>query len=206
MSINSKLRKRVPAMLLSLIMVFTMILPGLSVPVQAASPQPLVAWNVTSAAGVSGTNADATSGTFQSGSTLQLIRDSVPYTVSYTSGGVQAGAGGTSAASNLANMADNAWWVVNLSSAGYENITVEWRMRSTNTGPRDFKVQYSTDGIEWNDANNPDFQNNNDNGSNPAITAATYSPYPTPGARPARCPRRTPRCCRRGTRTGSWTA
>ncbi|MDR2736763.1 MAG: metallophosphatase, partial [Gracilibacteraceae bacterium] len=167
----ANLRNKIPAMLLCLIMVCAVIFPIMAATAQAAPSQSLAAWNITGAADVTSPTVQATSGAFQQDATLQLIRDGEPYTVSYTSGGVQAGAGGSTAASNLANMADSAWWVANLSATGYKDISVEWRMRSTNTGPRDFKVQYSTDNATWYDANDPTFQNSNDNGANPAITA-----------------------------------
>jgi len=48
-----------------------------------------------------------------------------------------------------------AYWLMTTCSEDYENIEVSWNMRSTATGPRDFKLQYSTDNITWNDANDP---------------------------------------------------
>lgn len=43
------------------------------------------------------------------------------------------------------------YWLVKTSTKGMANLTLSWRMRSSNTGPRDFKVQYSIDNKEWKD-------------------------------------------------------
>jgi 2',3'-cyclic-nucleotide 2'-phosphodiesterase (5'-nucleotidase family) len=42
-----------------------------------------------------------------------------------------------------------AYWTVSLSTKGYENITLSSKQYSSNTGPRDFKVQYSLDNTTW---------------------------------------------------------
>ena len=36
------------------------------------------------------------------------------------------------------------------STAGYNNITIAWDQTSSNTGPRDFNIQWSTDGVVFN--------------------------------------------------------
>ena len=51
--------KRIPSMLLSAIMVFIMIVAGLSGTAYAAPPQPPSEWDVTSETGVSGANVGA---------------------------------------------------------------------------------------------------------------------------------------------------
>jgi 2',3'-cyclic-nucleotide 2'-phosphodiesterase (5'-nucleotidase family) len=43
------------------------------------------------------------------------------------------------------------YWAVSLSTKGYENITLSSKQYSSNTGPRDFKVQYSLDNSSWTD-------------------------------------------------------
>jgi len=45
-------------------------------------------------------------------------------------------------ASGLNGLANNAWWQTAISTVGHENIEVSWRMRSTNAGPRDWRMQY----------------------------------------------------------------
>ena len=53
--------------------------------------------------------------------------------------------------------ADTAYWLAELSGETFANIEVSWSMRSSATGPRDFKLQYSTDGNTWTDADNAAF-------------------------------------------------
>jgi len=48
------------------------------------------------------------------------------------------------------NSANNIWWLVTLSTAGYVNIEVSYSMMSTNAGPRDIVVEYTVDnGTTW---------------------------------------------------------
>ncbi|MCK9611995.1 MAG: X2-like carbohydrate binding domain-containing protein [Bacteroidales bacterium] len=46
---------------------------------------------------------------------------------------------------------DTKYWMVTCSTLGYENIILSSKQRGSNTGPRDFKAQYSTDGTNWTD-------------------------------------------------------
>jgi hypothetical protein len=46
---------------------------------------------------------------------------------------------------------DTKYWFVTISTFGYENLKLSSKQRGSNTGPRDFKVQYSTDGLSWTD-------------------------------------------------------
>jgi hypothetical protein len=63
------------------------------------------------------------------------------------------GAGGTGTfgcnANGWLNGLDNKYWEITISTVGYENLTLSSKQRGSNTGPRDFKVQYSTDGLMW---------------------------------------------------------
>jgi len=53
-------------------------------------------------------------------------------------------------ASGLNGFANNAWWQTVISTVGHEDIEVSWRMRSTNAGPRDWRMQYRAgSGGEW---------------------------------------------------------
>jgi 2',3'-cyclic-nucleotide 2'-phosphodiesterase (5'-nucleotidase family) len=45
-------------------------------------------------------------------------------------------------------------WNVAISTKGYENITLSSKQYSSNTGPKDFKVQYSLDNSTWTDVTN----------------------------------------------------
>ena len=64
-------------------------------------------------------------------------------------------AGGINAGNNLQNLAENAYWITELSTVGHANITVEWNFRSAGMAPRDWQLQYSTDGSAWNDVGDP---------------------------------------------------
>ncbi|MCL2563412.1 MAG: metallophosphoesterase, partial [Oscillospiraceae bacterium] len=70
-----------------------------------------------------------------------------------TGGGINAtnAAGqGSPTAAGLDGMADNAWWVTTVSTEDYVDIEVEWGMRSSNTAPRYWQLQFSTDsGATW---------------------------------------------------------
>ena len=75
--------------------------------------------------------------------------------------------------SGLDGFANNAWWQTAISTEGLADVEVSWRMRSTSTGPRDWKLQYSTvggtDPSNWSDAH-AGIQIARDGTSNPAIT------------------------------------
>jgi len=63
-----------------------------------------------------------------------------------------AGVATTPASSGLNDLANNAWWQTDISTTGRTDIAVTWRMRSTNTGPRDWQLQYRAGGTgNWND-------------------------------------------------------
>ncbi len=47
--------------------------------------------------------------------------------------------------------ANSRYWQINFSSARYKNLHLFSKQRSSNLGPRDFKVQWSLDGSSWTD-------------------------------------------------------
>ena len=49
------------------------------------------------------------------------------------------------------NGLDAKYWLIDLTTTGYENLTLSSKQRSSSTGPRDFKVQYKLDGTPWTD-------------------------------------------------------
>ncbi|WP_028546478.1 fibronectin type III domain-containing protein [Paenibacillus taiwanensis] len=51
------------------------------------------------------------------------------------------------------NGKDKKAWVATLSTKGLEQITLSSQQKSSSTGPRDFKVQISTDATNWKDVN-----------------------------------------------------
>ncbi|MCH7409306.1 chitobiase/beta-hexosaminidase C-terminal domain-containing protein [Belliella sp. DSM 111904] len=46
------------------------------------------------------------------------------------------------------------YWQITVNTSGYENLTLSSRQQSSNTGPKDFKAQYSLDGNSWQDIPN----------------------------------------------------
>ncbi|MBU9710406.1 immunoglobulin-like domain-containing protein [Evansella tamaricis] len=69
--------------------------------------------------------------------------------------GYVAGYGSGSRALNASGWdTEEAYWVVEFSTLGYQNITLSSRQYGSNTGPRDFIVQYSIDGESWVDVHN----------------------------------------------------
>ncbi|SDZ61752.1 F5/8 type C domain-containing protein [Evansella caseinilytica] len=51
------------------------------------------------------------------------------------------------------NPGDN-YWLIEFTTVGYDRLTLSSRQAGSNTGPRDFKVQYSLDGQTWTDVPN----------------------------------------------------
>ncbi|HPW67145.1 MAG TPA: T9SS type A sorting domain-containing protein, partial [Salinivirgaceae bacterium] len=47
------------------------------------------------------------------------------------------------------NGTNTKYWIIDFATTGYENITLSSKQRSSNTGPRDFKVQVKLDGTDW---------------------------------------------------------
>jgi len=59
------------------------------------------------------------------------------------------GAGTFAPNSNTWDQAGDKYWMVTISSANYENLKVSSKQMGSNTGPRDFQIEYSTDGLTW---------------------------------------------------------
>jgi hypothetical protein len=67
------------------------------------------------------------------------------------------------------SMGNDSWNSSVFSTSGYIQIAIVGQMKATNTGPRDFKAQYSLNGSSWNDV--PDDQGYSDD--NPLLVMAT---------------------------------
>ncbi|BCN32265.1 CehA/McbA family metallohydrolase [Anaeromicropila herbilytica] len=50
------------------------------------------------------------------------------------------------------------YWQFDFTTTGYENLSISFMPRSSGTGPRDFKVQYSTDNTNWIDVAGATYQ------------------------------------------------
>lgn len=79
------------------------------------------------------------------------ITSTSPSTINYVSG---SGGSGTYSTNNINwdNGQNLKYWQIVLSTQGYKNLNLSSKQYSSNTGPRDFKIQYSTDGTIWGDA------------------------------------------------------
>jgi len=60
---------------------------------------------------------------------------------------------GSTTAVGLQDQANNAWWQTQISTVGKTDIEVEWRMRSNANGPRDWRLDFSTNGTTWTQTN-----------------------------------------------------
>jgi len=54
------------------------------------------------------------------------------------------------------------YWLVEISTLGYKNIKLSSKQKSSDTGPKDFKVQYSVDSVVWTDVSGSIVSNAND--------------------------------------------
>lgn len=79
------------------------------------------------------------------------ITSTSPPTVNYVSGSGGAGSFSTNNI-NWDNGQGLKYWQISFSSQGYKNLAISSKQYSSNTGPRDFKIQYSLDGSIWADA------------------------------------------------------
>ena len=94
--------------------------------------------------GWTGNSRAADEGVQASTAELQLLRNDVPQPLDRTTNGI-----------NIPSMPLTAsgepgvWWETSISTVGLEDIQVEWQMRSTATGPRDWRLEFSTDRNVW---------------------------------------------------------
>ncbi|WP_100333111.1 immunoglobulin-like domain-containing protein [Bacillus alkalisoli] len=77
--------------------------------------------------------------------------------VGATGTGYVAGHGSSSRAINSNgwhNTGEEKYWFIEFSTLGYKNVTLSSKQFGSNTGPRDFVVQYSLDGTNWTEVAN----------------------------------------------------
>ena len=161
MSKSSNVSKRVLALLLTLLMTFCM-LPG----VLLAAPQNgenavAVEWNYT---GVSPAAAPATGGENQDGALLTNFQNTAP-TFSTAS----------LCLTNWTGSGEKYWQMV-FSSKNFEDLAISLAQRSSGTGPRYFKLQYSLDGSQWSDVTGNEYDTNITTTS----LAVTFNQVPLP--------------------------
>ncbi|MCY7847372.1 hypothetical protein MOA99_01700 [Bacillus haynesii] len=64
------------------------------------------------------------------------------------------GSGSRALNSNGWNTSEESYWLIQFTTTGYESLTLSSRQYGSNTGPRDFKVQFSLNGTTWTDVAN----------------------------------------------------
>lgn len=68
---------------------------------------------------------------------------------SWVQGAGGAGTFSPSFSTSWASGSGSKYWQIQISTENYENLTLSSKQRSSNTGPRDFELQYSTGGVVW---------------------------------------------------------
>ncbi|MBZ4664130.1 MAG: cell wall binding protein [Caloramator sp.] len=152
---KQKLFKKLTAWFISFLMLFNIL--GLNIQGYAAQTEIVAAWDYTSAP--TSYPIPATSGVLKDSAFLSHFRSDniIP---KYSSGSLSI--------NGWDNGANTKYWQIQLSTKGYENLTLSAKTRSSSTGPKNFKVIYSIDnGATWNDVPNSDY----------AITGTTLSYY-----------------------------
>jgi hypothetical protein len=144
MKVKFKSMKKTTSMLISMLFILNIFLPKL--PVLAATSETIIAaWDCT--ATPTSAVVPATSGSLATGAVLTSFKDITP-----TYGASGLAIPGWDSGTNSKN------WQISLSTLGYDNLTLSAKTRSSGTGPRDFKVVYSTDnGTTWNDIPNSSY-------------------------------------------------
>jgi len=112
-----------------------------SIPIFADAPVTIAEWNIPA---LPDTPIAATGGELKEDSTLTVTPAKE---LKYSGGGV-----------TTSNWSVGDCWKLQLSTIGYTDLTLSAKFRSSGTGPRDFKVQYSTDDENWIDFSNNSYQ------------------------------------------------
>jgi LPXTG-motif cell wall-anchored protein len=140
--------------LLSIVMVIVMIMSGWGgVPLvyaeDSANLETVAGWNMTAATPMSA-SIPATGGKTEQNALFSNWEGAVSTISLYANkDSVYRG--------NWAGGMDKKYWQVELSTKGYEQLNVTAMVASSQQGPRDFKVIYSTDGNNWIDVSNSSY-------------------------------------------------
>jgi hypothetical protein len=123
--------------------------------VMAAASETVAAWDCTAVP--ASAVVPATSGALATVAELTNFKSAIP---TYSTGSLSINGWDNGAATK--------YWQINLSTKGYDNLTLSAKTRSSGTGPKEFKVVYSVDnGAIWNDVPNGAY----------TITGTTLSNY-----------------------------
>ncbi|MGL5379508.1 5'-nucleotidase C-terminal domain-containing protein [Clostridium sp.] len=143
-----KRTKKFIATFVAMFMMLNIVLPEIQVfaDILAKTASQIAAWNYTDA--VSSATLPATAGELKAEAVLTNSQGNIP---TFSTGSI--------ATNGWDNGENSKFWHMRISTKGYENVTVSAKTRSSNTGPRDFKVIYSVDGgSEWKDVPESSYQ------------------------------------------------
>lgn len=134
---RQRLMKKVTSLTITFLLILNVL--GTNIPVRAAEPESVAAWDYTAAP--TSAAVPATGGTHTTGAELTNFNGATP---TYSSSSLSI--------SGWDNGAGLKYWQISLSTIGYDTLTISAKTRSSGTGPRDFKLIYSTDnGTNWTD-------------------------------------------------------
>lgn len=147
MHLRTKSMRKTAAMIIAMVFMFNIFLSAFPVPVAAATPEIVAAWDYTAVP--ASAQVPATSGTSINGAVLTSFKTLAP---TYSTGSLSVNGWDNGFDSSGVT---TKYWQISLSTSGYDNLTISAKTRSSGTGPRDFKAIYSTDnGSIWTDVPN----------------------------------------------------
>jgi len=104
----------------------------------------IATWNVPPMDWTGGLYRQADSGEQADTAEMLLLRDGVPQNINRTANGMN-----IQNSLPRAGLQDAVWWQTQISTEGLQDIEVQWQLRSTATGPRDWNFEFSTNGSDW---------------------------------------------------------
>jgi len=150
-----RLQKVIAIMLVLLLVIGVVNVAGIrDIQANESTPVTIAEWRSLSGVGgaLLGNSIDATHGVQAGDAALLFIADNQMRDMTASGGGPSVTNLNSTPEINFVN---NAWWQVTISTTGLSNIGLTWTQRATNFGPRDWALQYSTDGIAWHAATTP---------------------------------------------------
>lgn len=121
--------------MLASVLAFMMLCSSMSIPAAAQeSAETIAAWEYTAAASNALTEEDPAGASAGSGI---LYLEGASYNGQFSSQSLPA-----------TGWNDGAWYLANINAAEYQNLTFSAKMRSSNTGPRDFRLEYLPEGAQ----------------------------------------------------------
>ncbi len=151
-----RIDKKIGSALIAMALSVSLALPSVVSTIRAAQKQDfLVSWfplgDFTTEAVIKATDYNMANTT----ATLSLISDGKNVDIKHVTATTKTHHGYTSD-KNGWHVADKWWRLSQLTTSGYRDITISFAMKSSDTGPRDFLLQYSFDGETWLDAGQDD--------------------------------------------------